>query len=121
MQEVKVYRLALVAKITENRASHAKAYDEAMVGYRAAVEKAILKALRDHRKRKLTPYEAIYPLRKLDPPQSHLDEYDRLLAMLEMSVDSEITLAEHEFRQFVLDEWTWKREFIASTSAYAGR
>lgn len=53
-------------------------------------------------------------------PTSHLDEYDEVIAMMEMSVDETISLDSSAFQQYVLDNWTWKKNFIGSVTKYLG-
>jgi hypothetical protein len=56
--------------------------------------------------------------------ESYLDEYDRTIQMLLMSVDERITLEAHEFTQLVLDKWGWKAQFDSartSNSSYLGK
>ena len=38
--------------------------------------------------------------------------------MLELSVETEITLEADVFNQLVLDEWTWKNNFAMMASTY---
>ena len=38
--------------------------------------------------------------------------------MLELSVEDTIELEDDIFNQLVLDEWTWKHQFVASASLY---
>jgi hypothetical protein len=45
-------------------------------------------------------------------------DYDRVIRMLEMTVDEIITIGAVEFQQYVMDDWTWKEQFTASNSAY---
>jgi len=45
-------------------------------------------------------------------------DYDRAIAMLEMSVEGEITVSEADFRTFVMDDWNWRSQFKHSNMAY---
>ena len=56
----------------------------------------------------------------LMPPTDHSDEYARVLRMLDHSADDVIELEEHEYVQYVEDEWGWKRSFKALTGSYIG-
>ena len=124
MQEVNVKRTDLIAKIQENRDRHANTFKAAQDGYLETVRHAF-----DGWDKKLnhgpnapieTAIKAVAQVSTFHAPTSHLEEYDRALAMLDMSVDETITLQVNEFQQLVMDEWGWKREFIRSTSAYQG-
>jgi hypothetical protein len=136
MQEVTVGTRALIATIQANRERHSSAFGEATIGYQNAVKDLLEKwdeCLNHHRCNKKSPLfgrppdsdaffsEAVREIGELRAPKHHLDEYDRALAMLQMSVNAEVTLQEHEFQQLVMDEWGWKREFQAITSSYGVR
>lgn len=51
-------------------------------------------------------------------PDSHENDYDAAITMLEMSVDETLTVPANLFRQLVMDEWDWKQDFEVTTSAY---
>jgi hypothetical protein len=136
MQEVTVNTRLLMAKIQANRTAHAKAFTTATEGYRQTVRNLLGKWHNTLNHPMGDPHPdligtepgdpglyagAVKEIGQLAAPQSHLEEYDRALAMLQMSVDVTITLQEHEFQQLVMDEWGWKRDFIRSTSAYLGK
>lgn len=57
---------------------------------------------------------------ELSAPVDHTRDYDRIILMLEMSTKDEIVITETEFAQYVQDDWSWKRDFIASNSRYIG-
>lgn len=51
-------------------------------------------------------------------PVDHIKEYDRLIKMIELTDEEHIELNEHEFDQYVNDEWAWKQDFTLSTQKY---
>ena len=55
----------------------------------------------------------------LAEPADHTEDYDRVLAMLEMSVDETVILSSEEFSQYVLDRWTWSRFATSTNQSYA--
>jgi hypothetical protein len=55
----------------------------------------------------------------LAEPVDHTADYDRILAMLEMSVDDTIMLDAQEFNQYVLDNWEWSRLASYTNQSYA--
>jgi hypothetical protein len=57
----------------------------------------------------------------LPEPQDHTIDYDRVIKMLEMSVDSLIELDEGAFDQYVMDNWSWKGDALATNEMYADR
>ena len=119
MQSVTVSKSELLRKVRENRETHIREYVEADEGWIEEVEKALVEMLEKFRSGDFstTNRRAAYDLPR---PKSHVDEYDTAIAMLEMSVDAEVELMEHEFQQYVMDEWHWTRDFKLSNSAYNG-
>lgn len=104
MQKVKVKRTELLKKVKANREGHRSLFLKAQDGYRKAVIQELDAMLQEARDGK--------PIRraiKLPEPIDHTADYDRVLAMLEMSVDKEITLESHEFDQYVQDNWSWSQ------------
>jgi hypothetical protein len=63
--------------------------------------------------------EKFVEIKGLPPaPVSYADSYNRAIRMLELSVDTVIELEEQIFNQLVLDEWSWKRTFVANATMY---
>ncbi len=117
MKEVKVNVVDLRATMEANRKTHADEVAEAWIGYRASAEAKLKAALR--KLRKDGKFEGVY----LAEPQDHTGDYDRVLAMLNMTVDTQITLTASEFDQYVRDNWTWAlgAKMLNSTYAAAAR
>lgn len=116
MESVKVKKDALKDEIQANRDKHRAEYVQAFEGYRRACIQALetnLEAFRTGRTQRVLINE--------QPPEDHTKDYDRVLRMLEMSVDDEITLAASTFAQYVLDDWGWKHQWAASNSKYLDR
>lgn len=104
---------ALLKTIKENRAKHKDLYDQAIIGYRNKSIKELSEQLELAKAGK--KFSTFFGLNK---PKHSLKEYDQAIAMLEMSADTEVVLSRQEFNQYVLDNWSWKGNFIASTAAY---
>lgn len=118
MHNVKVSRVDLLERVKKNRDQHKEQYEKAMEEYRLAVIVELEEWLEKAKGGKDVSRRTV-----LDKPEDHTDEYDRVIDMLEMSVDQEITLDANSFNQYVRDEWHWKERFgssIRSTSAYLG-
>lgn len=61
------------------------------------------------------------PIRRsisLPEPIDRTKDYDRVIAMLEMSVEDEVELEEHDFDRYVLDNWEWKDLAYSTNSQY---
>jgi hypothetical protein len=54
-------------------------------------------------------------------PTSHGSDYERAIRMMKASIYDEVKLTEHEFDQYVLNNWSWKAQFVASNSSYVSK
>jgi len=111
---IKVKRVELLAKITENREKHRKIFLEALDGYQKKMIKVLLQMLKDVRKGKKIHHVIALPL-----PQDMTHSYDTVIGMLEMSAEEEIKLSSTDFSKFVEDKWEWSRNFLNSNSPYS--
>lgn len=116
MKNVRIYATNLLLTVRENRAKHKIDYDEAVEGYKTKVIEELQNALTTALSNTAVNYTGIKQL--LQPPQNYLNEYDRIIKMLEMSSDEIIELSEQEFNQIVLDEWLWTAQFTNSSLLY---
>lgn len=116
MQTVTVTAADLLAKTTANRTAHLELYTKAEAGYRKAVIDELEKMLADAREGK--------PIRQnvhLPVPENHTEDYDRIITMLKMSVNTVVELTNHDFDQFVMDNWAWSRSASVTNFGYANR
>jgi hypothetical protein len=103
----------LINKIQENRDAHRGIYEEAMEGY----FEAAVKFFKEQHDRALDgkPFQTAF----YEPmPEDHTDDYDVVLDGLRWTQDQNIDLSISELRQYVRDEWGWKKEFTATSSNY---
>jgi len=114
MENVKVKKGELLAKLKENLKAHVEEFKlahAAWVEQTIAVHKLQIKSLKET--------SNTSPDAKFGPvPTSQATSYERAIAMLEMSVEDEIVLDAHEFDQYVLDNWTWSHSFKSVSAAY---
>lgn len=118
MDTIKVDKFRVLGIIKTSRKKHKKDYYDAIKAYRVKVGDLMAKELQ-----KVVSGEDFDPYFRVEKPQSHLNEYDLAIQMLEMSVDDVIEIQAHEFNQLVNDEWNWKSQFkssIYSNSQYVG-
>jgi hypothetical protein len=114
VREVTVSKAELIEKLTVNRAAHRAIFEEAVKGFRTRS----IEVLDEHIDRiRLGSMEGVYVT--LPTPSDHTNDYDRALAMLEMSVDDQVTIAAQQFSELVMDDWSWKREFLTTNAAYS--
>lgn len=109
-----VDREDLLEVIKKNREQHTKIFEEAVEGYRTQA----IKMLEAHIQRVKTG-NLIEVSVRIPRPEDHTLDYDRVIRMLEMTSTDPITLSEHEFAEYVMDDWNWKRHFLESNSAYS--
>lgn len=113
MNAIRVNKVTLLEKLRENRAKHRQQFDEAAEGYREKAIEVLTERLDEARKGKLPAMVFHMPM-----PINQTAQYDRAIGMLEMSLDTEIDLEEHDFQQYVQDEWGWSAATTATNSAY---
>jgi hypothetical protein len=110
---VRVRRLAVLEKLNANRDGHRETFEDALEGFHKAVVDHLTQALKDAKAGKKYTTAVHLP-----QPQDHTRDYDRCIAMLEMSLDEELELSSVEFAQYVLDDWGWKGDFITTANTY---
>lgn len=116
MRKVTVKQNELLVIIRENRDTHKADYEDAYAGYLETCKELLEELLEDFNEgeRDTVQWTEF-------PPQSQVKDYDRVIRMLELSVDSEIELSADEFANFVQDDWAWKDQWTLSNSAYIGK
>lgn len=119
MENVTVLKSDLIAKVLKNRTAHIAEFAETIAGYDQKVIDTLDAQLANAHEGRDVNFHAVYLLNS--KPQSHEKEYDRAIAMLEMSTNTHVTLTEHDFGQLVMDEWEWKQAFALSGSLYKGK
>lgn len=103
----------LLIALRANRQGHNAEYQKAKAGYL----KVTAEKLSDYLQ-KLADGELVV-VRVLDnPPEDHTREYDEAIAMMEWAQESTIELTQAQFRQYVLDDWGWKEQWVTSNSVY---
>lgn len=113
MRAVRLKRIALLEKVKTNRANHRAVFEKALEGYRKAVIKELEKMLEEAKKGLRIRREVM-----MVEPIDQTREYDRIMQMIEMSTDAIIELDERDFSQYVMDDWSWKANFLESTNPY---
>lgn len=116
MNNIKIKKADLLAKIISNRAKHKEQFEDAAINYRKKVLAGLKKlASLAARGGEITKIKTGLALTR---PESHVEDYDSVIAMLRMSVDNIIELPESDFKTYVLDQWDWKEHFRTSASLY---
>jgi len=124
MKEVTVNKIKLLDILHENREKHIKAFQDTIEGWRQRAHKELLEAsvlvaeMDLSRKAVLKPSPKIELHDAFDCPKCHVRDYDRAIAMLQMSVETDVTISAREFDQFVNDQWDWSEQFLFSNAKY---
>jgi len=116
MHDIRVDKDKLLEVLSFNRGEHRAIFEAATLAYREAAIAAL-----DRRIQELRDGKPVTMTFGLVVPEDHTDDYDRVIGMLEMSLDNEVDLPEHEYTQFVDDDWSWKRQWQASTASYVAQ
>jgi hypothetical protein len=115
MKTVKIQKFKLTEILTKNRADHREIFLKAQEGYRAAVISLLDEQLKRARNGKDADIQRFISITQ---PEDHTEDYDRVISMLEMSVDDTIEVSAEEFRNYVQDKWQWSRSWAISNSGY---
>jgi hypothetical protein len=127
-------RQKLLDRIKENRDKHVAAYEEAWKGYLIEVAEQLEQCAKDARAnlKKLNgkEWEVGDDLHRevvthfgvnAQAPQTHADEYDRVIDQLAFTSVDEVVLTQQEFNQYVRDEWQWSRMFNETAGTYSAK
>ncbi len=109
----RIKREALLEELKKNRDAHRAIFEKAVVGYRKVAIEELDRMLVEAKEGK-----RIRRGLELVEPMDQTKDYDRVIKMLEMSVDDIVILDSAEFAQYVMDDWHWKDAFTASNSTY---
>jgi hypothetical protein len=118
MKQIRVDKSKLLAILKKNREDHRGVFLEAQKEYRVIAIEALDAQLKAAREGK--PFE-LARLVALTAPEDHTADYDRSIQMLEMSIDTEITVDEREFQNYVQDVWNWSRDWAVSNIRYMNK
>jgi hypothetical protein len=115
MQTVTVNKETLKTIVQKNRDEHHSKFERAFEGYRKETISILEENLQE-----LKGGGKIRHIRIDSAPEDHTADYNRILEMLEMSVDEEIDLLNSEFQQYVQDDWSWSHAWDTSNTKYLG-
>lgn len=113
MNSVRVNTKELLDKVRTNRDQHHDLFVKAQAGFR---QRAIEELDDMIEKAKAGDIRLTVGL---TPPSDHTTEYDRAIAMLEMSQDDIVEIDSDQFAQLVQNEWHWFAQATAVNSTYA--
>lgn len=116
MDKVTVKTDKLLKTIKKNRKAHRDLFLKAQTVYRQDIIDELDRMLKDAQNGKNIRRSITIP-----EPQDHTPDYDRVITMLEMSVDKEVKLDSMAFDQYVMDNWSWAAGARGINTMYASK
>ena len=113
MKPIKAKVAELLTILKKNRETHEEIFIAAQKIYRSEVIRKLDQALQSAKDGKEFPSYIQIPA-----PENHTKDYDRVIRMLELSVDDVVELAENEVEVYVMDKWSWSHQWAASNMQY---
>jgi hypothetical protein len=146
MYEVVMTKEELLKHLTENKAKHdvvlataiegywtqarekverrRNKFNTAIEEYKEDIEKELKKVLDKIEKKEELPQSINLKAIQINShlglvyTQDHTTDYDRAIRMMQSSVYDKVRLTTAEYDAYVLNNWSWKNEFIASAKGY---
>ena len=117
LKVIPVNKTRLIEALTANREAHKANYEEAIEDYWAALAKQIPLLVPPTTARSEAKFnKQLRVVNGIDFPEDHTSDYDTALEMLDWSEDDTIMVSEAEFKNFIQDNWNWKRGVAANYS-----
>ena len=124
MKTVRISIDDLKVKLEENLALHDEVYEEAIENYWKTVGKAfkeqVVIAEETIRKRNIE-HGGINLYVSINAPTSNREAYEDALAMLSYETRDIVELSHNEFKSYILNQWDWSNQFLASNALYASQ
>lgn len=114
MKSVTVKKKDLIKALKKNRAIHEKEYEEAIGGYRLEAEQKVSELL-DKIKSGVDFQVQLY----LNEPESHLEDYDSVIGMLEVANEKTLEITTEEYRKYYQNKWDWHQSWKVANDGYA--
>lgn len=113
MNFVKVHKTELLETLKKNKEGHRELFLAAQEGWKKRIIEELDRRLADARAGR-----KIRALFSVPEPEDHTKDYNRIIRMVEMSVENVLELTAQEFQQYVMDDWSWKAAWSSSNVAY---
>ena len=107
-REYKFETKKLKERVTLNLEKHKGDYEEALADYQTAVRAWVEQLALIAAARTPTLTELHCPVLQ---PHSHADEYESAIELFSMCAEDVIVINTSEFEMFIMDKWTWRRQF----------
>jgi len=116
MNNIQVDKTELIGILEDNLKKHTTEYDEAIAGYHAEVVTRLTNALE-----KAKAGDEYIVNMALVQPQTFEKDYKTIIGMLNLDTVDLVELTEHEYKQYVLDEWHWSSSAKMLNSVYLSK
>jgi len=103
----------IVAALKKYKAEADSVYAEALVTYKVKATEKLNRALG------YIAEDQVVSAVNLSPPIETAKAYDNAIQMFERTTEESILLTEREFRQYMMDEWSWSNGWMASNARYS--
>ncbi len=113
MQQVILTKAQLLPIVRENLEKHNNIFNASVSGYWQKAEEILTDKLA-----KVKKQEQVDNYLGVTYPVSYVDHYNKVIRMLELSVEDNIKLSSSEFDAYVRNEWTWKANFLGTNGIY---
>jgi hypothetical protein len=113
MRPIEVKKEELLTILRANRDKHRQVFNAALEGWR---NQAFHELSRLHDKLKAGKLPNLYV--ELSLPD-HTRDYDRVITMVTMDIGTTFELSEADAKAYIMDDWSWKRQFLDSSNTYA--
>lgn len=115
LDQIRVDKGDLVARLEENLAAHVEEHKVALEGYNKAVTERLRELLGAAETGETVNLSSLH---RIVRPIDYREQYVTVIEMLKWSRDGAVVLNRREFEQYVQDKWEWTNSFKASNSAY---
>jgi hypothetical protein len=114
--KIKVERTRLLETLKGNLEIHLSEYEEAMSGFREQVADKLREELKKAEAGDIP--KSGFSL-ALTAPVCYEDAYRTIITMMEFNVEEHVELDAEQSRNYLMDEWDWKRSFKRDHAAYS--
>lgn len=104
-------KTTLVSNLEKHRAEYTIAIDN----YKKAYLARLRDLAKDFRKDSKIPEQYI----GVTPPENNIKTYECVIRQLELSLVGGVALSVSEFNNYVMDDWSWKRDLAVLNQTYS--
>jgi hypothetical protein len=127
-QSTTISRDIMLETLKKNRIKHAEELSLAMEQYKLTLKEKLVDLKEVLNSGELNAHDCHHDIQSallehfidVSKPQDNLKEYDNVIMMVEMNPEENITISFDQFKMWVKDEWSWKRNFGQTMTSNAG-